>query len=213
MKLYIDGVEVATTITSIIPAAQIINQPNTSGIGIGNTAYVGPNHPGPNHSFNGVIDEVRISNVALNPLEFLYIPPIACFGFEPPMNNGPVKVRKNKAWKDLPSNAPSTLVLPLKVQVSDSGGPITDADIASPPVLQVLYDSGVIVANEVTADALPAGQASIGNQFVFTNDGKWEFHLGTWNYTAPGAYTISVASGDTTEYVINPTCTATFVVE
>jgi hypothetical protein len=213
MKLYIDGVEAASTTTSIIPAAQITNQPNTSGIGIGNTAHVGPDHPGPNHSFNGVIDEVRISNIALIPSEFLYIPPVACFGFESPMNNGPVKVRKNQGWKEMPSNAPSTLVLPLKVQVSDSGGPITDADIASPPVLQVLYDSGVIVADDVTADVLPAGVVTRGNQFIFTNDGKWGFNLGTWYYTAPGTYTISVASGDATEYVINPTCTATFVVE
>jgi len=88
-----------------------------------------------------------------------------------------------------------------------------DADISAPPVLQVLYDSGVEEANDFTADALPAGHYTRGNQFVITNDEKWEFNLGTWNYTAPGTYTISVVSGDETEYVINPTCTAIFVVE
>ena len=138
---------------------------------------------------------------------------LSCEGFETPMNNGPVKVRKNKGGRELPPDAPSTLVLPLKAELSDSDGFITDADIVARPVLQVIYKSGVDEAVDVTADALPAGQTSRGNQFVFTSDGKWQFNLGTWNYTAPGTYTISVASGDETEYVISPTCAATFVVE
>jgi hypothetical protein len=159
---------------------------------------------GTSDGMSTLIDDVQLT---------LAVPELSCEDFESPMNNGPVKVRKTMGGRELPPNAPGTLVLPLKVQVSDLGGLITDADIAAPPVLQVLYDSVVGGANDVTAYALPAGLVTRGNQFLFTNDGKWEFHLGTWNYTAPGAYTISVASGDTTEYVINPTCTATFVVE
>jgi hypothetical protein len=151
-----------------------------------------------------LIDDVQLT---------LAVPELSCEGFEPPMDNGPVTVRKNKGGKELPPAAPGTLVLPLNAELSDSGVPITDAFIAAPPVLQVLFDSGVGAAVDVTDDALPAGHATSGNQFVFTAEEKWQFNLGTWNYTAPGTYTISVASGDETEYVISPTCTATFVVE
>jgi hypothetical protein len=139
-----------------------------------------------------LIDDVKLT---------LAVPELSCEGFEPPMNNGPVKVRKK------------LVALPLKMQLSDEGGLIIDADIAAPPVLQVLYDSGVGAAKDVTGNALPALRVTIGNQFFFTKTGKWNFNLGAWHYSAPGTYTISVVSGDETEYVINPTCTATFVVE
>jgi hypothetical protein len=204
-ELYINDVLVDTIWTNGVGLTNTVwSIRNYTFIATGTSSTIKFMSTGTSDGMSTLIDDVQLT---------LAVPELSCEDFEPPMNNGPVKVRKTQGWKELPSNAPSTLVLPLKVQVSDSGGPITDADIASPPVLQVLYNSGVIVANDVTADALPAGQASIGNQFVFTNDGKWGFNLGTWYYTAPGTYTISVASGDATEYVINPTCTATFVVE
>lgn len=75
-------------------------------------------------------------------------------------------------------DAPSTLVLPLKVRVYDSDGPITDADIASPPSLQVLYKSGVGVASDVTADALPARMSpkgiSSGSLTMGNGGSTWE---------------------------------------
>jgi hypothetical protein len=37
-------------------------------------------------------------------------------------------------------------------------------------------------------------------------------NLKTGSYTAPGAYTISMISGDGTEYRIDPTCKAQFIV-
>ena len=115
------------------------------------------------------------------------------------MDAGPVKVKKNR-------------VLPLKAQLFDDvGNLITDLDIVAAPVIQVLFDSGVGEAIDVTEDALPAGQGTEGNQFEFGVD-KWQFNLKTKNYTAVGTYTITIVSGDSTEYTIE-TCTAQFVIK
>ena len=136
-------------------------------------------------------------------VEIIEPTPVSCVGFEPPMANGPVTVRgKNRA-------------LPLKAQLLDGGGtPLTPADLASAPVLQVLYDAGQGGEPEDVSDqVLPAGQGSEGNQFVYTTDGKWQYNLTTKNYTAPGTYQISIVAGDDEEYLIAPACQASFVVE
>ena len=127
---------------------------------------------------------------------------LECAGFEAPLDDGPVTVKKNK-------------VLPLKAELLDSDGfPVTDEDLDAQPVIQVLYDSGVGGEEpvDVTEDALPAGQGTEGNEFVFSGS-KWQFNLKTKNYSAPGTYLISIVSGDEDEYVIAPTCTAEFVIE
>jgi hypothetical protein len=55
------------------------------------------------------------------------------------------------------------------------------------------------------------GQGDDGNQFVF--DGKfWAFNLSTKGL-APGTYTITAVSGNLSEYVIDPTCTAVVEIE
>ena len=93
-------------------------------------------------------------------------------------------------------------------------GPLTSADLSSAPVLQVLYDAGGGGEPEdVTDEALPAGHETDGNQFVFTEDGKWQYNLATRNYSAPGTYHLSMVSGDDEEYEISPTCQASFVVQ
>ena len=69
------------------------------------------------------------------------------------------------------------------------------------------------MALDVTSESLPAGQGTEGNQFVFTSEGKWQFNLKTTNYSALGTYTISIITGNSSEYIINPSCTATFVIE
>lgn len=125
-------------------------------------------------------------------------PVLSCVGFEPPMDQLAVTVNKNRA-------------LPLKAQLIDSHGtPITAADLPAPPVLQVSYDPGTGVAEDVSDEALPAGQATQGNQFVFTED-KWQFNLLTKNYTAPGTYTLTIVQGD--NYLIDPACVARFVIK
>ena len=42
---------------------------------------------------------------------------------------------------------------------------------------------------------------------------RWSYNLLSANYTAPGDYTIKLVSGDDSEYSIDPTCTALFVVQ
>lgn len=125
---------------------------------------------------------------------------LACQGFGPPLESGPVIVKKNKA-------------LPLKAMLLDGSTPVTNLDIVAPPVIQVLYNSGIGGdAIDVTDYALQAGQGTEGNQFEF--DGTWwHFNLGIKNYIAPGTYTVSMISGDATIYMVAPTCTAQFVVK
>jgi hypothetical protein len=88
-------------------------------------------------------------------------------------------------------------------------------------VLQVLFTAGgpAELPVDVTEDALPAGQSTEGNAFVFQG-GQWAFNLLTTNYSAPDSYTVRVFSGDQDEYRLGggilgslPTCEATFVVE
>ena len=131
---------------------------------------------------------------------FVFVEVFSCVGFEAPMDNGPVTVKKNRA-------------LPLKAQLFDSsGGLITDVDITSPPVIQVLFTpQGALTPIDVTDDALPAGQGTDGNQFEFSN-GKWRFNLKTQNYSAAGTYIIEIISGNESEYTID-SCVAEFVIE
>jgi len=87
--------------------------------------------------------------------------------------------------------------LPFKAQLFDNGLLVTDLDIVAPPVIQVLFDSGLgVLPEDFTDDALSAGQGTDGNQFEFGTD-KWQFNLKTKNYTAAGTYTISMVSGCT----------------
>ena len=68
-----------------------------------------------------------------------------------------------------------------------------------------------IPSEDVTQDALSAGHGTEGNQFVFTGDNKWQFNLKTRDYTAAGTYTITMESGDGSEYLVD-SCVAQFVI-
>jgi len=70
MNLYVNGVSVASTITSVRPLGPLTG-PNP-GIGIGGSQG-GSSF---NFGFNGLIDEVRISDVALQPGQFLNASPV-----------------------------------------------------------------------------------------------------------------------------------------
>ena len=128
---------------------------------------------------------------------------IACTGFESPMNKSPVRVKKNRA-------------LPLKAGLFGSDTfARTDADLVAPPVVQVVLAPTVENNSDpVTAyDVLPAGKGSEGNQFVFTDEGVWQFNLKTSGFTAPGTYTITMESGDSETYYFSQQCNAEFVIE
>lgn len=61
--VYVDGAMVASTITSIRPLGPLRNKKDR-GLGIGGTQEACP-------CFNGMIDDVRVSDVALDPSQFL----------------------------------------------------------------------------------------------------------------------------------------------
>jgi hypothetical protein len=130
------------------------------------------------------------------------LPKLSCVGFEPPLSNPdrPVKVNNNR-------------VLPFKAQLFDDvGTPVTAFDIGTdPPLIQVGYDPGTGTSVDVTDQAAPAGHGTSNNQFVFTEDNKWQFNLRTNNFDAAGNYTATMAPGNS--YFVEPSCTATFVIE
>jgi hypothetical protein len=118
------------------------------------------------------------------------------------MNSSHVKVKKNR-------------VLPLKADLNDGDGTsMTDMDLQAKPVIQVIFNSAVAGDSiDVTDEALYAGQGTDGNEFEFTYDLHWQFNLKTKNYTAAGTYTVTMESGDDSEYKVDPTCTAHFIIE
>ncbi len=124
---------------------------------------------------------------------------LSCSGFDAPMNNGTVKVNKNRA-------------IPLKATLTNSAGQlIGDSEIDARPVLSVEFSSSGSSAVDVTSDALPAGQGTDGNQFEFV-DGRWRYNLKTKNYSGAGTYTVKLVSGDESEYSIDPSCEGEFVI-
>ncbi len=118
-------------------------------------------------------------------------PVFDCAGFDAPLAAGPVKVQHLR-------------VLPLKARLLDAyGAAKTDLDLATPPVVQVLFTApGEDEAIDVTDEALPAGQGDEGNQFAFSGD-RWRFNLKTKPYSAPGTYRIELVAGDPFEYGVN----------
>jgi hypothetical protein len=130
------------------------------------------------------------------------VPVFSCVGFENSTNNGR-------------GNARNIKVLQLKADlVNREGNIVIGTDIISHPVLHVvMVKTGGSTATDVTDGALSAGRGTAGKQFVFTSGGEWQFNLMTRNYSTPGTYTVSILTGNIFEYIIQPTCTATFVIE
>jgi hypothetical protein len=205
LRLYIDGNE--ATAPNDIGSQTLLRDPTFLGIGSR------PNeNSDPSQFLNGLIDELAIYNLALTPEEiqqhyqnglnglgYCPVPSFYSLGFQPPVDNPAIaiKVKKNR-------------VIPLKAQLFDaSTSPVTN--LSSPPVIEVWYSSETEPAVEVSDQALSAGQGTEGNQFVFS-DGKWQFNLLTKKYTASGTYTVKMVPGGN-GYTIDPTPTATFVIE
>ncbi|MFZ3136324.1 MAG: hypothetical protein WA126_02905 [Thermodesulfovibrionales bacterium] len=139
-----------------------------------------------------------IGNITVDPYPVISY---SCIGFETPLDKSPIKFKKNR-------------VLPLKARLNNDGSYITNTDITAPPVVQVLYNSGVGGDPiDISDDVLSAGNGTVGNQFVFTDEGKWQFNLQTKNYTALGTYSVSMETGNSSEYAITPTCSVDFIVE
>jgi hypothetical protein len=71
MKLYVNGALANSTTTSIRPFG-LLSTSRSPGLGIGGLQSTAPNLPP--EFFNGFIDELRLSNTALLPGEFLVVP-------------------------------------------------------------------------------------------------------------------------------------------
>jgi hypothetical protein len=141
----------------------------------------------------------RLDNLRYE-LNEVIVPMYNCVGFDPPADRSRIGIRKNR-------------VVPLKAQLlGEDGLPLSDADVAAPPQVQVEFSSGATNAIDVSSDSLSAGQGTDGNKFEFP-DGRWRYNLKTSNYTMPGTYIVSLISGDPSEYVVDPTCEVEFVVE
>jgi parallel beta-helix repeat protein len=131
--------------------------------------------------------------------EYTLVPSLDCpDGFMPPVQDGTIKVKKNRC-------------IPFKAALQDEGGnPVTYLE--SPPIIQIVCEPAV-GGDAYSVDGLPSGEATIGNQFQFI-DGLWHFNLKVKNCcTAQGLYTVTMESGDPSEYEINPPPTATFLVD
>ena len=138
------------------------------------------------------------------------VPVYTCQGFEPPMNlaslppamGGGViarKVSKNR-------------VLPFKATLVDTDGNRV-TDVVAAPRLQVLHDGATVgPAADVVEDALWSGEGTEGNAFELAGT-TWQFNLKTKNFNESGRYTATMESGDTNEYVIDPTCKGVFLIE
>jgi len=134
---------------------------------------------------------------------------LSCNGFEPPMNLAllPGPFGGGEIGRTVKKNR----VLPFKATLVDGdGNPVTD--LIAPPVIDVSFDPTIGPTEDVTDDALTPGKRDDGNQFILAGD-KWTFNLWTKNYTADGTYTVTMQSGDTDEYVIDPVCKGVFVIE
>jgi len=125
------------------------------------------------------------------------VPEIACTGFDSPVGDKTVRVRNGRA-------------LPLKVKLLDANLITVDGvSLVAPPILSVVRDA----SEDVTKEANFAGAGTESRQFVYRQDDEiWQFNLKTNNYTEPGTYTVTMVSGDSTEYQITPQCTGTFIV-
>ena len=125
---------------------------------------------------------------------------LACVGYEPPVHDEAIKVKKNRS-------------IPFLAKLYDNGVEVTDSDIASPPVIQVFYEASTPVEDLETFDGWSPGNAMDGNQFRYNSD-FWEFILKLKNCcSAKGTYTVIMDTGDDSEYLINPTCQAQFVIQ
>ncbi len=127
------------------------------------------------------------------------VPAYTCVGFKPPFDE-PLAL-KNKVKR----------AIPVKMELTDEDEYIvTDADIAAPPVINVVFapkNGGDAI--DYTDELLPNGSANESNIFAFNPDSNyWEYILGTKQFGAVGTYTVTVAPGDDS-YAIE-TCEQTF---
>lgn len=132
------------------------------------------------------------------------VPAVTCQGFLPPLQPGRTVTMK-KGGRTLPLKA---------FLLDDAGAPVTKGLLTALPAVQLLYSPAVGAEPiDMTSAVAPAGRSNRGQAFRSTGEGKWMYNFKTKKNLPPGTYTVQMDSGDGTEYVVDPTCTATFVIE
>ena len=112
-------------------------------------------------------------------------------------------------------------VLLLRAELLDENVTPVTGGLAAPPVLETAFShkQPVDPSTDVTGSLLPPGllddfPVARGNQFFFhAGMGRWVQGLPTEQFIAPGTYRVTMVSGDKDEYVFDPACEATYVVE
>ena len=130
------------------------------------------------------------------------VPRYACAGFDD-IADTPLKV-----------TGPRTI--PLRAGLLDRGLAVAGDGLAAAPVVQVDFASGAPAEppTDVTDLVPPPDRAFVGNQFLYKEaSARWFHGLQTIKYSPPGTYAITMVSGDDREYVIDPPCTASYVIE
>ncbi|MEE8546031.1 MAG: hypothetical protein V3T29_09485, partial [Alphaproteobacteria bacterium] len=130
------------------------------------------------------------------------VPRYACAGFDD-IADTPLKVTRPRT-------------IPLRAELLDRGVPVAGDGLVAAPVVQVAFASGAPAEPpaDVTDLVPPPDPAFVGNQFLYKEaSARWFHGLQTINMSPPGSYTITMVSGDDREYVIDPPCTATYVIE
>ncbi len=128
------------------------------------------------------------------------IPTYTCQGFDEPLNRPNMHIGRGR-------------VLPLRGKLFLSEGKYgDDAVLKTAPAISLKYkpESGPEVDKTTGVEVRDYGK---GTSFVFDKEAHWKFDLGTGNLPDNGKYVVSLLSGDSKEYKVDPPCTLTFLLE
>ena len=90
------------------------------------------------------------------------------------------------------------------------GNLITESDISSPPVVNVLYTADAGADNGNNSDLVPPGLADDGNEFRFDYP-YWLINLATKQFTSAGTYEVTAVAGDDSYTIDASSCSGTFI--
>ena len=122
---------------------------------------------------------------------------VACMGFESPADRDLLVRRANR-------------VIPLSITLLDGNQFVTGGEIAPPLVSRAYQGSGNLASGELE-ELNYRGEGDDGNRFLADGSG-WVFNLSTSGFSK-GTHTITVGSGDSSQYVVEPTCSVQVVIQ
>ena len=101
--------------------------------------------------------------------------------------------------------------IPVKMTLVDSDGYlITESNISSFPVVNVIYTPGSGTDDSNNPDLVPPGLADDGNEFRY-DDPYWVINLSTKQFTSAGTYEVTAIAGDDSYIIDAGSCSGTFV--